>query len=107
MHQKINLLGYENTKNVTIDGDLGDQTACAMRAGTFIVNGSVEEYTGLGFRGGLLHIRGSAFGSFAFDAHGGNIILDGNYEGDDLIASTDLLEETSKLIIHISSDNPY
>ena len=78
----INYLGYMNTKNITVQGDVGDIVGCYMEKGLVTIHGNAEEFVGDGMKGGSITIKGDAGDNVGFGMKGGSITIKGNM-GDD------------------------
>src|SRR3989338_823431 len=76
--QTINLLGYENTKNVIIDGNLGVFTFYKMKTGQVKVNGNVDNYIGKLMAGGQIIVNGNIDAWVGIEMSGGELIVNGN-----------------------------
>jgi hypothetical protein len=72
-----NLLGYRNTRNITIRGDAGFETGALMWRGTLTIEGNADANIGDGLRGGTINIKGNHEG-LGPTAFGGDIYCKGN-----------------------------
>lgn len=77
--EKIHLLGFENTKNIVVEGDLGEKTGVRMKGGNILVKGNVEKSLGQWMTGGKIVIDGDATRFIGDEMTGGEIHLNGNY----------------------------
>ena len=95
--KEINYLGFKNTKNVVVNGnighsigkcmkrgsitlncDVGERVGWDMKGGTITVNGNADVELGCGMEGGTIIVNGNAGYSLGFAMRGGIIILNGN-----------------------------
>ncbi|PLW80061.1 hypothetical protein C0585_04045 [Candidatus Woesearchaeota archaeon] len=58
LNKPINYLGYANTKNLTIDGDVGKFSFISMNNGEVLINGDCDEHLGYYFNGKNLIVKG-------------------------------------------------
>ncbi len=58
LNRTINHLGYQNTKIILVDGDVGAAIGIGMKCGSIIVKGSTGSDVGVGMAGGEIHIEG-------------------------------------------------
>jgi hypothetical protein len=54
----LRYVGYTNTKNIAVEGDLGDNIGKGMKGGTITIEGNCGNYAGSGMQGGEIHIHG-------------------------------------------------
>ncbi len=78
-HLAVNLvlLGYQNTKSIIVNGDVGDDLGSNMEGGTITVNGNVESWCGINMKSGVLIINGNTVHSLGYNLQGGSIIING------------------------------
>jgi hypothetical protein len=76
---RIALLGYENTKNITVNGDLDHDVGLVMQSGSITVNGNVGDSCGNMMRGGTITIEGDAGREVGSKMVRGSIYLNGHY----------------------------
>jgi len=100
LNRAIDLLGFENKKNVLIKGNVGDFVAWRMcDAGTLTVEGDAKNNPGWSMRGGTLVINGSAGDDVGVYMKAGKIIIHGpvgylvgeNMSGGDIMLYNDYL----------------
>src|SRR3989338_22120 len=72
--KEIRGIGYKNTKNITVDGNVGDDIGWGMSAGRILVKGDANEFVGWGISGGTIIIRGYV-SSAGEHATGGKIVV--------------------------------
>ncbi len=75
---KINYLGYLNEKNLTVIGNLGNNTGNHCAGGRIKILGSTELFTGYSMDGGELIIEGNTGDNAGFCMSGGKLIIKGN-----------------------------
>jgi len=78
LNRGIDFLGYGNTKNITVEGDVGVFVGENMRCGTITVNGSAGEYAGAKMEGGTITVNGNALHWVGNEMKGGKITVNGN-----------------------------
>jgi hypothetical protein len=71
-------LGYENTKNITVKGNVGGAIGRNMQGGTITVEGNAGCQAGEHMRSGTLIVRGNADNQAGFGMTGGTLIVQGN-----------------------------
>src|SRR5208283_919434 len=76
----IHQLGYRNTKNVTVEGDAGDDFGIGMGGGTLIVVGHAGVRVGLLMGMGTLIVRGNAGNFLGEKMKNGSIRVEGDAE---------------------------
>jgi hypothetical protein len=84
-------LGYKNTKNITVSGDVGGGLGREMECGTITVEGNA--YGGIGDRmeGGSISVKGSATHSVGCGMKNGKITIGGDVEnrlGEKMVGGT-------------------
>ena len=72
------VLGFKNTKNITIKGHAGTQLGFYMEEGTIIVNGDTGFMTGREMKGGKIIICGNTGNYLGDGMKGGTIVVTGN-----------------------------
>jgi hypothetical protein len=78
-------LGFRNTRNVTIDGDVPWSIGQAMESGQITLTGSCGDNVGSCMRGGAIMIEGDirwGVDGIAHAMEGGEIMVRGDVEGD-------------------------
>jgi formylmethanofuran dehydrogenase subunit C len=73
--KKINYLGYKNTKNIAVIGDVGFSLGMQMEAGKISVSGDAGDGVGSWMENGLIVIDGSAHDNTGFAMQGGLIVV--------------------------------
>ncbi len=58
--ERINNLGYRNTKHITVDGHAGDDVGTCMLGGTITVKGHAGDDVGYSLEGGAIMVKGNA-----------------------------------------------
>lgn len=81
MEAKIDLIGMENTKNITVHGDVGDEVGIHMKRGSILVEGNAGENAGLEMEGGSIVVMGDALKNIGIGMKGGHITIKGNTLG--------------------------
>jgi formylmethanofuran dehydrogenase subunit C len=71
-------VGFENIKNVLIDGNVGSLAGMGMGNGTLIIRGDAEDQLGVGMTGGLIFVTGNVGNLTGEDMLGGEIHILGN-----------------------------
>jgi formylmethanofuran dehydrogenase subunit C len=71
-------IGYCNSKNINVNGNVGGYLGRNMKDGKIIVERNAEDHTGDGMTGGVIDINGDAKNSTGSWMHGGKIIVRGN-----------------------------
>jgi hypothetical protein len=96
----IALLGYQNTKNILVSGDVGAALGLEMKCGTITVRGNAGESVGIdmigrritveghsgmrlgaGMLGGIIEVKGNAGQLVGTGMRGGEIRIEGECEG--------------------------
>jgi len=72
LNQEINLLGYRNSKNITVNGNVGRGIGWEMEGGSITVNGNAGKRVGQGMKDGEIHLQGD-YVTLAGDIKGGKI----------------------------------
>jgi len=78
MGGRIDHLGHYNTKNITIDGDAGENLAYRMEGGRITVEGNTGNDTGQEMKTGEIVINGDSGHSLGASMKGGKITVEGN-----------------------------
>jgi hypothetical protein len=78
LSQNIDHLGFQNIKNIVINGDLGNHSAELMKRGSITVNGSVGYWFGERMKGGKIVVTSDAGSFIGSCMDGGHIIIHGN-----------------------------
>ncbi len=76
--QEIEHFGYENKKNVIVNGDGGRNSFKEMKSGAVTINGNGGWHVGDAMSGGTLIIKGDADEGVAYLMSGGRITVEGN-----------------------------
>lgn len=77
LSQKIDYLGYANTKNILVDGDAGNFVGQLMKGGKITVNGKAGEGAGMWLAGGAIIVNGNVDCSVGLGMTGGEISING------------------------------
>lgn len=75
----IDVLGFQNTKNITIEGDVNSWLGMRMSTGSIIVKGNAGTWVGEQMRGGKIMIEGNARDGFGNRMENGEIHLNGRF----------------------------
>jgi formylmethanofuran dehydrogenase subunit C len=78
LSERINYLGFRNTKNVTIEGNAGESAGCQMKTGRITLNGDALDNPGVWMRGGTLVVNGNAGEYAGWIMKAGRLIIRGN-----------------------------
>lgn len=78
LSEPIENLGYYNTKNFTVDGDVGREVGQRMKRGTIIVKGNARDFVGYEMTGGAITVEGDAGEFVGCLMNGGSITVNGN-----------------------------
>jgi hypothetical protein len=78
--QPINSFGYQNRKNITVDGNIGTSVGYDMEVGVITVNGNAGFGVGCGMRGGRIIVQGDCGYNVGINMSGGEIHIEGSYE---------------------------
>jgi hypothetical protein len=97
LDEKVHYIGFDNSKRILIEGDVGCILGNYMKAGEIIVMGSVENETGGNMEGGRIIIQGDSGATLGSEMKGGEIVLEG-----DVIK--DLFQINMKLPIGVGLD---
>ncbi len=84
----IYLLGFRNSRNVTVDGDVGEYAGDSMLGGSMLIQGKADLFLGHGMSGGRMIVRQDSNGKVGSSMRGGEIIAHGSVQtdiGDDMI----------------------
>ena len=85
LSKTIHDIGYENTKNIDVNGNAGDRVGSDMKKGKITVNGNAGDEVGCGMEDGKITINGNA-GYWVGDGMvDGKITINGN--AGDLVGS--------------------
>lgn len=74
----LSYIGYQNTKNIIVDGNSGACTGQSMISGTITVNGDADFYVGQSMQGGKITINGNAEWHTGARMADGEIMVHGN-----------------------------
>lgn len=74
---RIDCLGHRNTKNIIVDGDIGDWVGNEMEGGTITVNGNAGNHVGSGMGDFKRDLQGDAYGT-GIKIEGGAILIEGH-----------------------------
>lgn len=70
-------LGCDNTKNVTINGDVGDEAGLDAHSGTLTIKGHAGDFCGWRMSGGAIIVKGNAGEDLGDMMEGGEIHVEG------------------------------
>jgi len=94
--KKIESIGYQNTKNITVDGDAGNYLAIYMAGGRItvegntgiagqwmengeiVINGNCGRFLGYGMKGGKIAVKGNTEDGVGLEMENGEITINGN-----------------------------
>ena len=101
-----NFGGMNNGSNIVLNGDAGRFVGNGMNSGEIIINGNCSEGVGHCLSGGTIVIQGSAENEAAPSMKGGDLIISGNVNGDlgtcmsggNLIICGDVLGDIGKIM---------
>src|SRR5208283_5959929 len=74
----IEHIGFGNTKEIIIDGDVGNHAGDAMEGGSIIVIGSAGISVGIGMNNGTITVEGKSGDEAGYGMKGGVLILKGH-----------------------------
>jgi len=77
----VSFLGFYNKKNISVDGDIGDNLAKYMSGGKITVQGNAGNNAGIQMNGGEIVINGNSDLNPGCRMKGGKITVKGNAEG--------------------------
>lgn len=119
LSKMLDLIGFRNSKNIIVNGNVGRRAGCLMRDGSFIVKGNAGNVLGDGMVGGRIVINGDAEAIVGDNLVDGEIVVEGNirslgriYGGririlrDVLFALAELQESIRGGEIHIEGNLP-
>lgn len=81
LQYKVNFLGYENTKNITIEGDVGRFLGNQIISGNISINGNTGRWVGAEMRGGNIRVKGNTGLYPGCNMKGGEIHIEGTIKG--------------------------
>ncbi len=70
--------GYQNTKNIIVDGNGGGGVGFQMKSGTITVKGNAGDYVGESMKAGAIIVEGDAGDAVGYKMKGGIITVKGN-----------------------------
>ena len=76
--RKLIYLGYKNTKNVQVYGDLNADVGYGMKSGLLVVHGEVRARVGKEMKGGKIIINGNMEEMVGSDMNAGEIVINGD-----------------------------
>ena len=76
--EAFHLIGFHNTKNITIEGDAGIAVGFMMRCGTITVKGKAKDFVGNMMAGGEIIVNGDAGSSVGANMESGTITVTGD-----------------------------
>lgn len=74
---EMNYLGIYNTKNITINGDVGRNFGEYMKSGHVVIKGNAGAFTGLHLSGGTVVVEGNTMDRLGANMDGGELIVKG------------------------------
>ena len=82
LYSPLNFLGYENIKNITVNGDVGLRVGNRMKKGTITINGNAGTCVGELMRGGKIIVNGKTDQALGgpYGNEGGEIHLNGDFD---------------------------
>ncbi len=78
--KKVDGIGYHNSANIEIIGDVGNRIAWYMDGGRLSIKGNVLSFCCKNLRNGTVIIEGNASRRFCLNMSGGNVFLKGSAE---------------------------
>jgi len=78
LSKNIDFIGYENAKNIDVNGNVGGRVGWNMKDGEITVNRNVEWGVGWNMKDGKITINGNAGDSVGWRMKRGKIIINGN-----------------------------
>jgi formylmethanofuran dehydrogenase subunit C len=76
----ISNIGYKNTKNISIEGNAGNNVGVGMIRGAIHVNGNVGDTLGYKMDDGIITVNGNSKYQTGRDMNGGTIIINGDVD---------------------------
>lgn len=73
-------LGFANTKNIIVEGNVGHGFGCLMEKGRVIVNGNAYDSLGQTMYGGSITVNGNVSYNIGITSRGGEIHINGRFE---------------------------
>jgi len=80
LSKTINFIGYENRKNIDVNGNAGNWVGGEMKNGEITVNGNAEGGVGFEMKDGEITVNGNAGNWVGDRMNGGKITINGNAE---------------------------
>lgn len=78
LKKPVDKLGYKNTKNIAVKGDVGMFVGYSMEDGTIMIEGDAGEYAGAHMSGGNIRVKGNVDECVGSSMEGGIITIDGD-----------------------------
>jgi len=75
MESVPDILGFNNKKNIIVNGNIGHYVGSHMRDGSLSVRGNIGNYAGNAMRNGCINIEGNAGDLLGCELRGGKIIV--------------------------------
>ncbi|MDD5171994.1 MAG: hypothetical protein PHF60_03070 [Candidatus ainarchaeum sp.] len=72
----LHCLGYHNTKDLVINGNVGSRAGMGMENGSMLIKGDAED-VGCAMKGGTISVEGDAKSSIGWNMDGGEIHVEG------------------------------
>jgi formylmethanofuran dehydrogenase subunit C len=80
--ESLHNIGFRNKKNITVNGNAGNDVGEKMKDGSITVMGDVRDRIGYWMKGGSIDVMGNAGSFIGRDMKNGSITIKGNTEGD-------------------------
>jgi hypothetical protein len=78
LSERLECIGYLNTKNIIIEGPAGNSVGLGMIKGSIIVRGDADGFVGKEMRGGELTVTGNVGTLMGWRMRGGHVFVHGN-----------------------------
>jgi len=75
---RIDVLGFENEKNILVRGNVGNAVGGHMKKGLLVIEGDVTTRVGVVMKDGLIEVMGNAGAETGYSLNGGKIMVKGN-----------------------------
>lgn len=85
--ERIDFIGSMNSKDITIEGDVGNDLGNRMKGGEIRLVGNALAMAGSSMEGGRIIIEGDVLGSVGDEMKDGEIIVEGDVRKDEVLAS--------------------
>jgi len=74
----LEILGFRNNKNISINGDVGGDLGYLMECGSIILQGNATSHIGYGMESGTIEVFGSVEDNAGYFMHGGSLTVNRN-----------------------------